>query len=534
MRLPCSGSTEPQHRDAMRLPWQPPNGSTGACCHAADCHGSTEACNCQHRGRSRLPCHGSTDTWQHRGRNATAMAAAARRMAAPRPQCDCHAADCHGSTEAAMRLPWQQPRADSGTEAAMRLHCHAADCHGSTEAAMRLPANCHAANCHSSTEATMRLPCSQCHGSTRPMQLPCSRYHSSTEPALATEAAMRPPWQQPRADSASRPQYDCHAADRHGSTEAAMRLAAPRRNAIVMQPTAMAAPAQCDCHGNRARRMLFRPQCDCHAADCHGSTEAAMRLPAPRPQCDCHAATAMAAPRPQCDCTAMQPTAMAAPRPQCDCTVMQPTAMAPRPMLPCHAADCHGSTSIWQHRGRNATAMLAAEWQHRPQCDCHAADCHGSTEAAMRLPAPAAMRLSCSRLPWQHRGPPATAMQPAAIALPAQPTVSHTDEPRADEQRLPLRHCPRPSRCHSTDEPTASPTDDSHCGPRASVRGGGPAPPQAPAIAIGYRASKQASSKQQLEQAASSQLAQWPLQAQAARQTAAKARRGVRVREHGN
>ena len=74
----------------------------------------------QHRGRNatvmqRLP-------WQHRGRNVTAMAAAARRLAAPRPQRDCHAADCHGSTEAAMRL-----------------HCHAADCHGSTEAAAAWP-----------------------------------------------------------------------------------------------------------------------------------------------------------------------------------------------------------------------------------------------------------------------------------------------------------------------------------------------------------------------------------------------------------
>ena len=45
-------------------------------------------------------------------------------------------------------------------------------------------------------------------------------------------------------------------------------------------------------------------------------------------------------------------------------------------------------------------------------CDCSDSRRH-STEAAMRL--------SCS-----------------AIALPAQPTASHTDEPRADEQRL---HC---------------------------------------------------------------------------------------------
>ena len=35
-----------------------------------------------------------------------------------------------------------------------------------------------------------------------------------------------------------------------------------------------------------------------------------------------------------------------------------------------------------------------------------------------------------------------------AIALPAQPTVSHTDEPRADEQRLRLRRLPRAAMQH--------------------------------------------------------------------------------------
>merc|ERR1711995_105495 len=112
-RTPTSRSTE----TAMRLH-----------CHAADCHGSTETA-------MRLHCHAATaialpvqptvshtDEQEHRDRNATALpcsdchriASAAdclahRRAGAPRPQCDCHAADCHGSTETAMRL-----------------HCHAA------------------------------------------------------------------------------------------------------------------------------------------------------------------------------------------------------------------------------------------------------------------------------------------------------------------------------------------------------------------------------------------------------------------------
>ena len=64
--------------------------------------------------------------------------------------------------------------------------------------------------------------------------------------------------------------------------------------------------------------------------------------------------------------TVMQPTAMAAPRPQCDCTAMQ--------RLPSH---CQCS-----RLSRTPTSR--------------------STETAMRL--------SCSRLPWQHRDRNATAL----------------------------------------------------------------------------------------------------------------------------
>merc|ERR1711995_293819 len=79
---------------------------------------------------------------------------------------------------------------------------------------------------------------------------------------------------------------------------------------------------------------------------------------------------------------------MAAPRPQCDCTAMQ--------RLPSH---CQCSRLSRTPTSRSTETAM--------RLHCHAADCHGSTETAMRLHCHAA----------------------TAIALPVQPTVSHTDEP---------------------------------------------------------------------------------------------------------
>jgi len=109
--------------------------------------------------------------------------------------------------------------------------------------------------------------------------------------------------------------------------------------------------------------------------------------------------------------------------------------------LPC--SDYHGSTEA---------AM-------RLPCS----DCHGSTEAAMRLPCSDCHRIASAADCLAHqraaRRRAATAIAPTAsrrhaataIALPAQPTVSHTDEPRADEQRLPcsrLRRAPLAVTAH--------------------------------------------------------------------------------------
>merc|ERR1712185_342375 len=226
-----------------------------------------------------------------------------------------------------------------------------------------------------------------------------------------------------------------------------------------MQPTAMAAPRpQCDC--TAMQRLPSHCQCSrlsrtptsrstetamrlhCHAADCHGSTETAMRL-------HCHAATAIALP--------VQPTVSHTDEPE----HRDRNATA----LPC-------SRLPWQHRDRNATALSCSDCHSiasaadclahrragapRPQCDCtamqplpshcqcrrlsrtptsrstetamrlhcHAADCHGSTETAMRLHCHAA----------------------TAIALPVQPTVSHTDEPGSTETAMRL-HC-HAADCH--------------------------------------------------------------------------------------
>ena len=186
--------------------------------------------------------------------------------------------------------------------------------------------------------------------------------------AAARRSLPRPQCGCRTATAIAAPEHDCHAATAmaapspHGSTEAAMRLrptamAAPRpqcdcqhrgRNATAMhrlpwqhrgrnaatamQATAMAAPKpQCDCHGSSPLpNKQHRRQCDCHAADCHGSTEAVMQLPASSRS------------------TAMQPTAMAtpsrmaAPRPQCDCHE-QPRASSTEAAMRYHAARCHNS-----------------------------------------------------------------------------------------------------------------------------------------------------------------------------------------------
>merc|ERR1712185_302295 len=211
----------------------------------------------------------------------------------------------------------------------------------------------------------------------------------------------------------------CHAADCHGSTETAMRLHCHAATAIALpvQPTV----SHTDEPEHRDRNATALPCSDCHriasAADCLAHRRAGehrdrnatalpcSRLPWQRRDrnatalscSDCHriasAADCLAhrragAPRPQCDCTAMQPTAMAAPRPQCDCTVMQ--------RLPSH---CQCSRLSRTPTSRSTETAM--------RLHCHVADCHGSTETAMRLHCHAA----------------------TAIALPVQPTVSHTDEP---------------------------------------------------------------------------------------------------------
>ena len=303
----------------------------------------------QHRCRNAiaLPCSrlpGAAQT------NATALPAAECRQHRAAMQLHCHAADCHGSTDAAMRLHCHKPtamaapgrnatalsrsRLPGSTDAAMRLHCHAADCHGNTEAAIRAmqpTARQHdAAMQHQPTAWQHRgrataLPCSRLpwqHHSA--MRLHCTAADARAAPSRSATAlpCSRLPWQH------REPQCDCHASRLPGSRcrnatalrPTAMAVPRPQCNCTAMQPTAMAAPMpQCDCTAMQPLPGQHLGQCDCTAAaDCHGSTE-------------------------QCNCTAMQPTAMAAPMPQCDCSSRLPWQHRSAMQLRCHAADCHGS-----------------------------------------------------------------------------------------------------------------------------------------------------------------------------------------------
>ena len=271
----CHGSTVGQCNCTAMQPTA--MAAPGQClhCHAADCHGSTEAamhctamqptamaapmlqCNCTAMQPTAMaaPSRNACTAMQPTAMAApmpqcdcavtqpTAMAAPRPQcnctamqptaMAAPMPQCDCTPADCHGNHRYTMRL-----------------HCHAADCHGSTDAAMRLH---HAADCHGSTVPQCNCTAMQPNAMAAPCcnatALSCSRLPCSTDDNATALSRSRLPY----TDSRNAIALPCSQPWQHQGATALSRSRLPCNDAAM--------------------------RLHCHAADCHGSTETAMRLP---------------------------------------------------------------------------------------------------------------------------------------------------------------------------------------------------------------------------------------------------------------